>query len=142
MPFYNDFFEQEALGNFDFSADDIYVLMTTSSYTPDRDAHTSRADITNEVSGTGYTAGGQALASVTVTQDNTGDQLVIDAADTVWSNSTITNARIAVLYQNNGGASSGDRLIGWIDFGSNQSSVAAPFTIQWNAAGILTKGEA
>ncbi len=88
-----------------------------------------------EVSGTGYTAGGAALANKTVTQDNTDNEGVFDADDVTWSTSTIT-ARGAVLYKD-GGSAATRYLICYIDFGADKSSEAADFTLQWNAEGIL-----
>lgn len=51
----------------DFLTDTIKVMLTTSAYTPNRDTHETKADVTNEISGTGYTAGGVTLASKTIT---------------------------------------------------------------------------
>lgn len=111
-------------------------MLVTSTYTPDQDAHTKRSDVTNEVSGTGYSAGGAALAGKAVTVDNTDNEGVFDANDLTWSTSTIT-ARGAVLYKARGGVSSADELICYIDFGSDKSSTAGNFTLQWAAEGIL-----
>lgn len=123
-------------GAIDLDTDTIHVALVTSSYTPDQDAHDYFNDVTNEVSGTGYTAGGSALASKAVTQDNTDNEGVFDANDVAWTTSTIT-ARGAVLYKKRGGASSADELIAYIDFGSDKISTAGTFTIAWNAEGIL-----
>lgn len=133
--FYNNFFEEMGKGNIDLTADTIKVALVTATYTPDADLHDFFDDITNEVVGTGYTAGGETLASKTLTQDNTNDQATFDAADTSWASSTIT-ARAAILYKSTGVAST-SALIRYIDFGSNISSTAAAFTITWNASGIL-----
>lgn len=51
----------------DFLSDTMKVLLTTSVYTPDLDLHETKADVTNEVTGTGYSAGGVTLASKTIT---------------------------------------------------------------------------
>src|SRR6185436_20007850 len=51
----------------DFLSDTIKVALVASGYTPNLDTHETFADITKEVSGTGYTAGGAALASKTIT---------------------------------------------------------------------------
>lgn len=123
-------------GAIDLDTDTIKVMLVTSSYTPDQDAHTKRSDITNEVSGTGYSAGGAALANKAVTADNTDNEGVFDADDLTWSSSTIT-ARGAVLYKSRGGASSADELICYIDFGADKSSSAGNFTLQWDAEGII-----
>jgi hypothetical protein len=134
---YNSFKAKIADGSIDLDTDTIKVALVTSSYTPDQDAHDFFNDVTNEVSGTGYTAGGATLGSKTVTADNTNNRGVFDAADTSWTTSTIT-ARGAVIYKSRGGAASADELICYIDFGSDKSSSASTFTIQWSANGILT----
>lgn len=120
----------------DFDADTIKVALVTSTYVPDFDAHDFFNDVTNEVVGTGYTAGGQALANKTVTQDNTGDKGVFDADDVTWANSTLT-ARGAILYKDTGVAGTSP-LIGYIDFGADKVSTGGPFTISWNAGGIMS----
>lgn len=51
----------------DFDTDTVKAALVTSTYTPDYLAHDYFNDVTNEVSGTGYTAGGATLASKTVT---------------------------------------------------------------------------
>lgn len=121
----------------DFDSDTIKVALVTSSYTPDQDAHDYWDDVSaNEATGTGYTAGGATLGSKTVTQTDGTNKQTFDAADTSWTTSTIT-ARYAVIYDSTG-TSSTSALIGYVDFGSNQSSVAGTFQITWNAAGIFT----
>lgn len=133
---YNSFKRDIMNGAIDLDTDTIKVALVTSSYSPNIDSHTKFSDITNEVSGTGYTAGGAALASKVVSVDNTDDEGVFDAADLTWSTSTIT-ARGAVIYKSRGGASSADELICYIDFGSDQISSAGDFIIAWAAEGIL-----
>lgn len=51
----------------DFLTDTIKVSLHTSSYTPNLDTHETFADVTNEVSGGNYVAGGVTLASKTLT---------------------------------------------------------------------------
>ena len=120
----------------DFDSDTIKVALLTSSYTPDQDAHDYFNDVSaNEVSGTGYTAGGATLASKTATYDSASNVIVLDAADTTWSSSTIT-ARYAVIYDSTG-TSSTSPLIGYVDFGSDQSSTSGNFTITWDSTGIV-----
>lgn len=133
---YNSFKRDIMNGALDLDTDTIKVMLVTSSYTADQDAHTKRSDVTNEVSGTGYSAGGSALANKAVTADNTDNEGVFDADDLTWSTSTIT-ARGAVLYKSRGGASSADELICYIDFGSDKSSSAGNFTLQWDSEGII-----
>jgi len=135
---YNSFKRDIANGSIDLDTDTIKVLLTTSSYTPDQDAHTKRSDVTSEVSnGNGYTTGGSALANKTVTADNTNNRGVFDADDVSWASASFT-ARYAVLYKSRGGASSSDELIAAIDFGSDYTATNGTFQITWSANGILT----
>ena len=120
----------------DFDSDTIKVALVSSSYTPDQDAHDYWNDVsTYEVSGTGYTAGGATLASKTATYDSANNVVILDAADTTWASSTIT-ARYAVVYDSTG-TSSTSALIGYVDFGSDQSSTNGNFTITWDSTGIV-----
>lgn len=124
---FNRMLELWARGNIDFDTDTFRVMLTTSAYTEDKDAHDFRNDVTNEVSGTGYTAGGN-IATVTVTLDTANDRLDITLGGTTWPTSTIT-ARKAVYYKARGGAASADELIAVNDFGSDVISVAGTFTL-------------
>lgn len=135
---YNGFKKHIMDGTIDLDTDTIKVALVTSSYTPDVDNHVYWSDVTNEVTGTGYTAGGATLANPSVTQDNTNDKGVFDADDVTWSSSTIT-ARGAVLYKDTGSASTSP-LICYFDFGSDKSSSNGDFTIQWSADGIISLG--
>lgn len=121
----------------DFDSDTIKVALLSSAYTPNQDAHDYFDDVvSNEVTGTGYTAGGATLGSKTVTYDSASNVIVLDAADTVWSASTIT-ARYAVIYDDAGATNSQKVLIGYVDFGSDQSSTNGNFTVTWDATGIV-----
>lgn len=120
----------------DFDTDTIKVALATSLYTPDQDAHAYFSSITNEVTGTGYTAGGATLASKTVTYTAGTNTQAFDAADTTWPASTIT-ARYAIVYESTGTAAT-SALIGYVDFGADVSTTADTFTITWGAGGLFT----
>ena len=124
---YNRALELWARGSIDFDTDTFKVMLTTSAYTEDKDAHDFRNDVTNEVSGTGYTAGGNS-ATVTVTLDTVNDRVDISLGGTTWAASTIT-ARKAVYYKSRGGVSSADELVAVNDFGSDVISSAGTFTL-------------
>jgi hypothetical protein len=140
MAIYNTFKKLIMDGGIDLDTggDTIKVALTTSTYTPNIDTHDYFDDITNEVVGTGYTAGGATLANQATTVDTTDDEGVFDADDVAWTTSTLT-ARYAIIYKSTG-TSSTSPLIGYIDFSSDKSSVTGTFTIQWNAEGILNLG--
>ncbi len=132
---YNAFKKNIMNGGIDIDTDTIKIALVTSSYTPNIDTHEDFADVTNEVEGTGYTAGGATLAGVTVTADTTDDEGVADANDVTWSSSTIT-ARGAIIYKSTGTAAN-DLLICYIDFGSDKTSSSGDFTIGFNSEGFL-----
>jgi len=130
---YNEFKGDVLKKVHDLVNDTVKVALLTSSAAFDAD-NDNWADISsNEVSGTGYSAGGATLGSKTVTVDNTNDRASFDGADTTWSTSTIT-ARFAAVYDD---THASDRLICLFDFGSNQTSSNGDFTIAWHANGIL-----
>ena len=109
------------------NSDSFKVMLTTSSYTADKDTHTKRSDVTNEVTGTGYTANG-AATTATVTKDTVNDRLNVEIGAATWSNSTITAAK-AVVYKSRGGLASADELVACIDFGSDIISSNGTFTL-------------
>lgn len=115
-------------GNIDLDTDTFKIMLCTSSYTPDQDAHDYRNDVTNEVSGTGYTAGGATLSGVSVTYDSGSNEARISWTDPTWSSSTIT-ARTAVIYKSRGGASSADELLGYCVHDADATSTDGTFTV-------------
>ena len=96
-------------------------------------ATTSAYTTSNEVSGTGYTAGGATLSSQAVAYDSSNNVAYFDAADPSWSSATIT-ARGALIYNN----SKSNASIAVLDFGSDYTSTAGTFTIQLPSAAYNT----
>lgn len=125
-----------AQGEVDLANDTLKVLLVDDSYTPDLDAHQYLDDITGEITGSGYTAGGATLASVTVTYNAGTDTLKIDAADVSWDPSTIS-AYAAILYDDTPVTDATKPLLGIVDFGEEMSSANDEFTITWDETGIL-----
>lgn len=120
----------------------IKCMIVTSGYTPDQNLHDFRDDLgANEVSGTGYTAGGNTCANFTNSLSGAG-LVTIDSDDpATWAQNAagFSNGRRAILYVARGGASSADELIAYSDdFGAAYGNVAGPFSIQMDAAGIFT----
>lgn len=124
---YNSFWDDVIRGIVDVDAVTVKVMLVTSSYAENKDTHTKRSDVTNEVSGAGYTAGG-VTSAVTVTKDTANDRVDIALGQVSWANSTIT-ARKAVYYVSRGGAASADELIAVNDFGSDVVSSGGTFTL-------------
>lgn len=126
--FYNNIKEQLLLGTHDFSGATFKCALCTSLYTPDIDTHVDFADITNEVVGTGYTAGGETLTTLAVVQDDANDRATWGFDDVTWANSTIT-ARYGIIYQSTGAAATSE-LVAYIDFGADFSSSGTTFRIE------------
>jgi hypothetical protein len=134
---YGNFLAKALNKEVDWDSDTIKVALLTSSYTPNQDTHDYFDDVSSaQITGTGYTAGGATLGSKTVTYDAANNVIILDAADTTWSSSTLT-ARYAVVYDDSGATAGAKALIGYVDFGSDQSSTNGNFTITWDSTGIV-----
>lgn len=123
---YNEGLYRALIGETDFDTNAFKCMLTTSAYSENKDTHLNRSDVTNEVSGTGYTAGGNTV-TVGVTKDLANDRVDISLGGTNWPGSTIT-ARKAVYYKSTGTAST-DTLVAVIDFGSDVISSTGTFTL-------------
>lgn len=134
---YGQFLQQALNKEVDWDTDTIKVALLSNAYTPDQDAHNYFDDVVaHEVTGTGYTAGGLTLSNKTNTYNAATNVIVLDADDVSWSSSTIT-ARYAVIYDASPATDATKPLIGYVDFGSDQSSSNGNFTITWDATGIV-----
>jgi hypothetical protein len=109
------------------------IAMYTNTETPNFSTEVGYS-ATNEVSGTGYTAGGQTILSPTTTESPAGT-LMYDMADQVWASPTSVTARGAKLYAD---VLAGNNLIVGINFTADFTSTAGTFTIQWAATGVFT----
>lgn len=115
----------------DLEADIIKVMLLDDSHGFTATHNQKSEIVANEISGTGYTAGGAALASKAVTQ---GASTKWDAADVEWTGATFT-AYHAVIYDDD---LASDDLIASIDFGGAKPVSAGTFKIQWHVNGIVT----
>lgn len=138
---YNNFKEQVMEGVFNLATGgDTLKLILVSGHTPNIDTHTVYADVTADEYGTGsgYTAGGETLTSQDVTQDNTNDRGVFDAADVTWTSlgalSPATPSH-TILYDDTP-TSPADPLIAYWELGTTATN-GGNYTIQWGANGII-----
>ena len=182
----------------DFDSDTIKVMLTTSAYAEDLEAHDYKNDVTNEVSGAGYTAGGATLSGKTITYipdqsatawaANTAYRIgsirrpttanghiyrcvvagtsgstepswptargatvtdgtvtwaeagqgyiSLDAADTVWTNSTLV-VRKAVIYDDTPPGDAAKPLLGILVLDSDATTSDGDLTLQWPVEGVL-----
>ena len=117
-------------GEMDFSSDTSQVFkiaLFTSAAT--LDASTTAYSTTNEVTGTGYTAGGNTL-TISANPTSTGTTAFLDFADTTWTDATIT-ARGALIYKADGVT---DPAVAVLDFGADKTSTAGDFQVQFPTA--------
>ena len=119
-------------GRHNFAAsggDQMRIALYTSAAT--LGATTTAYTATNEVSGTGYTAKGNALTNVDPT--SSGTTAYTDFTDSTWSTATIT-ARGCLIYNDTITTPTADASIQVHDFESDKTSTAADFTIQFPTA--------
>lgn len=109
----------------DFTSDTFKIALYTNSAS--LGASTTAYTTSNETSGTGYSAGGATLTTVSPT--NSGGVAYVDFNDVSFTSSSIT-ARGALIYN----SSKANRAVAVYDFGADQSSSNSTFTIQFPAA--------
>lgn len=115
-------------GAIDLDTDGFKMLLVSSALSEtEKDGFNFRDDITNEVTGAGYTAGGAAVTLTVAAQDNANNDVEITCSAASWASSTISAAG-AVVYKSRGGASSADDLLCFIDFGGAVTSTNGTFT--------------
>lgn len=133
---FDSFLYDLATGAIDLDTDTIKVMLVDSTYAENMATHTKRSDVTGEVSGTGYTAGGNTV-TVTVTKDTVNHRITVSLGGTTWPTSTIT-ARKAVYYKSRGGASSADELIAVNARGTDVVTSAGTFTLNASTIHVNT----
>lgn len=108
------------------------VALLSSSFTYNYNTHTTYATLTNEIVGTGYTAGGATLTGKASSYVNA-TTVMLDANDTSWGpGATLTNVKYAACYDTSTGA-----LRALYELTTAQSCTNATFTLQWNSAGLI-----
>jgi hypothetical protein len=120
----------------DWNSDTVKTMLCTSTYTPNQDTHQYKSSVTNEITGTGYTATGTTLTTPAVAYNTGTNVWSFDADDASWTTATIT-ARYAVTYDSTPSTDATRPLLSYVDFGADQSVTGATFTVQWNASGII-----
>ena len=110
----------------DLVADTIKIALYTSSAS--LGAGTTAYSTTNEITGTGYTAGGVALGSKTVA--TSGTTAYFDSADPSWTSASFT-ANGALIYND----TNSDKAIAVLAFGGDFTVAGGTFQIVFPAAG-------
>lgn len=126
----------------------VMVMLCTSDYTPDQDAHEYLAHVTNEITGDGYTAGGKALALQDPVYDAAINETRLKAGETSWAAGPGgIQAKWAVIYVDTGVAATSP-LLGYFDLQrgapyndpvEGPTAQDAEYKITWDAVGGVFK---
>ena len=117
----------KSVHNFTAASNVFKLALYTNSAT--LNAATTAYTSSNEVTGTNYTAKGQFVT--TVTPVASGTTALVDMADEIFSNVTISSVRGALIYNE---AVSGDPSVCVLDFGADKGASSGDFTIVFPAA--------
>ena len=126
----NAFKDELSKGGHNLDADKLKIALFSSSATLSPTSTTAYST-TNEITGTGYTAGGKTLvlASGYPTQDATTGSKLYRYDSAVWTSASFT-ARGALIYN----ASKSNKAIAILDFGADRTVVLNTFTISFPAS--------
>lgn len=116
----------EALHDFNATSGSVFKIALYTS-AANLDASTTVYSSTNEVSGTGYSAGGIALTNIDPT--TSGTTAFADFADATWTSATITAAG-ALIYN----SSQSNKAVAVLSFGGDKTSTNGDFIVQFPAA--------
>lgn len=119
----------------DWENDTIKVSLHTSSYTPSMDSDEFQDDLDNEVSATGYTAGGATISTPSL-DPGTGE-LVYDGENVAWTITGSLTFRYAVIYNSSPGTMATNPIISIIDFGTDIAITDGTLTLNFDETGIL-----
>jgi hypothetical protein len=129
-----------ATAKFDFSTLTLKVLLVSSVPTEGNlDAWVNRSDVTNEIIGTGYTAGGIAQAYALDAIDTTNNRQAITLTNIVngWTAATFS-ALGAIVYKDTGTAAT-DTLLEFVDFLGTVTCTAGNFSITYNTKLLINR---
>lgn len=116
----------------DYDTDTIKVMLVGSGYTYSS-SHKYKSDLgANEITGSGYTAGGTTITSKTVVFDAAALQVEFDGSNPTWSSASFSGVRYAVLYDDTPATDATKPLIGIVDFGENLGTENGNFVLTWD----------
>lgn len=122
--------------NFNWTSTSVGVLLVTSTYTPAY-THNFVSDITNELTGGGY-ARLTAIASRTITEDDTNHRVILDGADIQFPSlgAAAGTPQYAIIYDNTNGTDATRDLVGYIDLGTPPTPDGNNYNIAWDTVGL------
>ena len=109
-------------GGQNLATDTLYMALYTAYATLNPSTTVYSTD--NEISGTGYTAGGNVITGVTISTDATNNIVYINFNNVSWSGANFT-ARGALIYN----TTRSNKSVAVLDFGSDKLFTAANNTV-------------
>lgn len=137
---FTNFTRALATAGHNFSSDSLKVLLVSSVPSETNlDSWANRSDVTNEITGTGYTAGGIAQAYTLNALDTTNNRQSITMTNITsgWTTATFTTEG-AIIYKDTGSAAT-DKLIQFVDFSGSQSVSSGTFGITYTTDLLITR---
>lgn len=137
---FTNFTRALATAGHNFSSDSLKVLLVSSVPSEtDLDSWANRSDVTNEITGTGYTAGGITQAYTLNALDTTNNRQSITMTNITsgWTTATFTTVG-AIIYKDTGSAAT-DKLIQFVDFSGSQSVSSGTFGITYTTDLLITR---
>lgn len=143
--FYRSVFAKAFNKEIAFNTDTIKLMLCTSSYAYDLDAHVYQSSVTNEVSGTGYTAGGVTITSAAVGDFSANTYTTTRAATTAYTVGQIVRPATGngYLYQCSTAGTTGSTIP---TYPSGVGQTVTDGTVTWTCVGrgimVLSGGNA
>ena len=125
-------------GLIDLDTGNIKVALV-NGYTFNVDNNHGYADFSaNEISATGYSAGGATLTGLTITTNDAGDYAKWDAGNVTWTSLATVSISAALIYDADMTTPVADGLLAEVEISTNSNG--SNYTINWNAGGIIQVG--
>lgn len=137
---FSNFARNLAIARHNFSSDTLKVLLVSSIPTEGNiDAWIARSDVTNEITGTGYTAGGIAQAYTFNALDTAANRQTVTLTNIVNGWTTATFSAVGAIVYKNSGVATTDYLIEFIDFGATVTATAGNFSITYSSDLLISR---
>lgn len=132
-------FQQSLIeGRVNLLSDEVWCMLVTSSYVFNQDTHKFKSVVTGELTGSGYTPGGQKVTLTSSLYDSATNTLKVPAGNLAWPAVTWAGLVGAVLYVKRiDTAENAMPLISYIAFGESISRAAQAFYLNWPTTGVL-----
>lgn len=120
----------------DWDTDVVKAALVGAAYVPNQDTHRYWSDVVaNEITGTGYTAGGHTVTGAVASYDAATNTVTLTCANPVWSTATVA-FQFIVFYVSTG-TDSTSPLVCYVPYDTVQSCTALNVNVLIPAAGLV-----